>query len=258
MGARRISGSNGRAGRSGSTRSNLSSSSSCWSERCAHTHAPTPTPCPLPLFSLTPDPAQATDGNRQELARLLLVGTDVNAVDVYGRTAAMQTAGRGNTECLEVVLRSSPNLELRNMHGMTAFLLACKYGSMDLSRGSAGCVGSLLHAGCDIYARADDGQSAWQLAGAGIPEGSTREAVRAELLRLLEFGPARWEQIQTRIRAKVSQYSGRPPSPPPRPSEHCMEHCMEHYHGALPWSIAIEHCNGALPCKVGCQLHCIR
>jgi hypothetical protein len=86
----------------------------------------------------------AAEGSRQELARLLLLGAGADTPDPYGRTPLMQSAAQGHADCMELLLRDRPDLDLekRNMLGHTAFHLACKHGAVDVLNASSGCVGA--------------------------------------------------------------------------------------------------------------------
>lgn len=58
----------------------------------------------------------------------------VNKQDLYGKTPSMVIAQHGWTPVLEELLKYKPDLELRDAHGKTAFMIAIKHQNLDCAK----------------------------------------------------------------------------------------------------------------------------
>lgn len=78
---------------------------------------------------------------------------DINQVGKYGNSALSKASREGKTDIVEELLRSNPNLEIRNIDGNTALWNACFGGSFE-------CVALLVQAGINLDNTNDNGVTA--------------------------------------------------------------------------------------------------
>jgi len=109
--------------------------------------------CPLAALILTSGTAMAgiyedtliavKNDDTQKVERFIERGMDVNTADSNGTTLLMYAARNGNVELLEYLLRTRPNILIKNRYGETSIMLAALQGHLD-------CVKRLVKAGADI------------------------------------------------------------------------------------------------------------
>ena len=102
----------------------------------------------------------AVAGGHKSCVKLLLDrGADVDIVDVGDQySAAMYAAEGDHPECLSLLTKQArADIELRDQHGRTAFLIACETGNGSI-------IDLLVKCGCDMSAKENEGKSGWQLA----------------------------------------------------------------------------------------------
>ena len=102
----------------------------------------------------------AVGGGHKSCVKLLLDrGVDANIVDVGDKySAAMYAAEGDQSECLSLLIKQArADIELRDQHGRTAFLIACETGSSSI-------IEQLIKSGCNMSAKDSEGKSGWQLA----------------------------------------------------------------------------------------------
>ena len=85
----------------------------------------------------------ARNDDTQKVERFVERGMDVNTADSNGTTLLMYAARNGNVELLEYLLKTRPNLLIKNRFDETAIMLATIQGHLD-------CVKILAKAGAEI------------------------------------------------------------------------------------------------------------
>ena len=68
----------------------------------------------------------ALDGQKSDIIRLLSEGTDVNMMDVEGRTAIMYASYNGHTDIVKELLNRGAKVNLHDQYGRTALMFACR------------------------------------------------------------------------------------------------------------------------------------
>jgi ankyrin repeat protein len=96
----------------------------------------------------------AERGDAKEVCRLLSVGADAKAQDIFGRTGLMWAASHGHTECVDLLLGSDAYAQDKD--GRSALMLAARAGHLK-------CVEMLLPVS-NAYAQAEDGRTAAKFA----------------------------------------------------------------------------------------------
>jgi hypothetical protein len=115
----------------------------------------------------------ARRGDSTSLAAQIAAGSDVDALDRFGRSALMLTAQRGHLEAVQLLIRSGANLNRTAKFGMSATMLAVvnHHDSVARALADAGADLRLVGSGAPGFA----GKNAAQLARDGGLEALARD-----------------------------------------------------------------------------------